>query len=211
MNNYTNQYGYSNAQTNNSGQYDYINGYRNNYVTPNSYVSNQDAMRQNQSAQSMYQQTSPQINNNMQFALVPSMDVAEKATAEKGQTIYMMNQNKPEIYAKAADVFGLQSMRYFKLLEFNPNEERITTQNGQTSSSYVPIEEYNRFVQAASNEIEMLKRNIAELSASAQKPMTLEQTNQQTTNQTNVTKNNTVQNEQESIKNYKDSKIILPS
>lgn len=136
-----------------ASQNPYMNSYRN-FGNYNPY---------NPQAQPMAPQTpsmpiSQQPNNNMQFVLVPSIDVAQNATAEKGQTIYMMNQNKPEIYAKAADGFGLQTTRYFKLIEFNPNEEQQSIQNN-ISADYIPRSEFNQFAAAVSAEIEAIKQN----------------------------------------------------
>lgn len=139
-------------------QYDYLGGYRN-YMPPNPYAQNQPLNGQNQVLPNM-QQPQP-TNNNIQFALIPSREVAQNATAEKGQTIYMMNQNNPEIYMKAADGFGLQSTRYFKLVEFNPEQENQQNQQiMQQSVDYIPREEFNQFVNAASNEIAALKQQI---------------------------------------------------
>lgn len=138
-------------------QYDYLGGYRN-YMPPNPYAQNQALNGQNQMVQNMQQ---PQQTNNIQFALIPSREVAQNATAEKGQTIYMMNQNNPEIYMKAADGFGLQSTRYFKLVEFNPEQENQQNQQSmQQNVDYIPREEFNQFANAASNEIAALKQQI---------------------------------------------------
>lgn len=139
-------------------QYDYLGGYRN-YMPPNPYAQNQALNGQNNMMQNV--QPPQQTNNNIQFALIPSREVAQKATAEKGQTIYMMNQNNPEIYMKAADEFGLQFTRYFKLVEFNPEQENQQNQNMmQQNVDYIPREEFNKFASAASAEIAALKQQI---------------------------------------------------
>lgn len=143
------------------GNYDYGNpnpylgAYRNygNYNPYNSIPNNQ--------TQPMAPQTAPmavpqQTNNNIQFFLVPSREVAEQAIAEKGQTIYMLNQNFPEIYAKSADNFGLQTMKYCRMSEFNPKEEQ-QTQQPNVNADYIPRSEFNQFVAAVSAEIENLK------------------------------------------------------
>lgn len=133
----------------------YLSGYRNygNYNPYNPMANNQTPSIPTQTANMAI----PQQANNMQFVLVPSIDVAQNATAEKGQTIYMMNQNQPEIYAKTADGFGLQTTRYFKLLEFNPNEEKQQAQQVNVTGDYIPRSEFNQFVAAVSAEIENLK------------------------------------------------------
>ncbi len=134
----------------------YMGGYRN-YMPPISYTQNQPFNGQNQTIQNN-QQFQP--NNNIQFALIPSREVAQNATAEKGQTIYMMNQNNPEIYMKAADGFGLQSTRYFKLVEFNPEQENQKNQQiNQQNVDYMPREEFNQFAAAVSAEINALKQS----------------------------------------------------
>lgn len=140
-------------------QYDYLGGYRN-YMPPNPYAQNQPLNGQNQMVQNV--QPPQQMNNNIQFALIPSREVAQNATAEKGQTIYMMNQNNPEIYMKAADGFGLQSTRYFKLVEFNPEQEN--QQMNQQNMDFIPRDEFNQFANAASNEIAALKQQILSMS-----------------------------------------------
>lgn len=152
----------------NGPQYDYLGGYRS-YMPPNPYAQNQALNGQNQMVQNMQQQ---QQTNNIQFALIPSREVAQNATAEKGQTIYMMNQNNPEIYMKAADGFGLQSTRYFKLVEFNPEQENQQNQMVNQNVDYIPRDEFNNFVNAASNEIAALKQQI--MSMSQQTPTVVE-------------------------------------
>lgn len=159
MSNYGNQFGFNPYGNNNGPQYDYMGGYRN-YMPPNYFGQNQGVNGPNQPMPTMPPAQPQQINNNMQFVLVPNIEYAEKVTAEKGQTIYMMNQNKPEIYAKAADGFGLQSSKYFRLLEFDPNSEKQSEQLANTNFDYIPREEYNRFVAAASTEIEALKKTV---------------------------------------------------
>lgn len=150
---------YSNTYS--TPQYDYLNAYRN-YVPPNPYAQNQPLNGQNNMIQNMPQQQQP--TNNIQFALIPSREVAQNATAEKGQTIYMMNQNNPEIYMKAADGFGLQSTRYFKLVEFNPEQEKQQTQQLTTQNiDYIPRDEFTQFTNAASAEIANLKQQMMAL------------------------------------------------
>lgn len=150
---YNNPYG--------SAQYDYLNTYKN-YMQPNPYGQNQSLNGQNNMIQNMPQQQ--QSMNNIQFALIPSREVAQNATAEKGQTIYMMNQNNPEIYMKAADGFGLQSTRYFKLVEFNPEQENKKNQQALTPNvDYIPREEFNQFTNAVSADIANLNQQIVAL------------------------------------------------
>lgn len=133
----------------------YMNGYRSygNFNMYNSMPNSQALSTQLQTAP----MNIPQQTNNMQFALIPSREVAENATAEKGQTIYLMNQNAPEIYMKAADNFGLQNIRYFRLVEFNPNEEKQQAQQPNVNADYIPRSEFNQFVAAVSAEIENIK------------------------------------------------------
>lgn len=146
-------------------QYDYLSAYRN-YMPQNPYAQNQPLNGQNNMVQNMPQQQQPM--NNIQFALIPSREVAQNATAEKGQTIYMMNQNNPEIYMKAADGFGLQSTRYFKLVEFNPEQEKQQSQQTITPNvDYIPREEFTQFTNAASAEIANLKQQIIALTQNA--------------------------------------------
>lgn len=130
-------------------------------MQPNPYGQNQPINTQNNVMTNMQTQ---QPVNNIQFALIPSREVAQNATAEKGQTIYMMNQNNPEIYMKAADGFGLQSTRYFKLVEFNPEQENQQNQQSINQNvDYIPREEFNQFTNAASAEIANLKQQILAL------------------------------------------------
>lgn len=173
----------------NGSQYDYLGGYRN-YMPPNPYAQNQALNGQNTMLQSI--QPPQQQTNNIQFALIPSREVAQNATAEKGQTIYMMNQNSPEIYMKAADNFGLQSTRYFRLVEFNPEQENQQNQQMLNQNvDYIPREEFNQFANAASSEIAALKQqimSIPQLSAPTSPPETV---NQPTTTTNAPKKSNT--------------------
>lgn len=172
MSNFPGQSSYSPYDQYSGPQYPYMGGYRN-YMPSSPYAQNQPFNGQNQGIQNNQQLPAPQPNNNIQFALIPNIEVAEKSTAEKNQTIYMMNQNKPEIYAKAADNFGLQTMRYFKLVEFNPNLENQQQQTTQQNIEYIPREEFNRFVAVASAEIETLKQNIQTIQQPAQNPINI--------------------------------------
>lgn len=138
-----------------NAQNQYLSGYRNygNYNPYNSIPGNQ---QQPMTAQTAPMAVPQQTNNNIQFFLVPSREVAEQAIAEKGQTIYMLNQNFPEIYAKSADNFGLQTMKYCRMSEFNPKEEQ-QAQQPNVNADYIPRSEFNQFVAAVSAEIENLK------------------------------------------------------
>lgn len=142
----------------------YISGYRGygNYNPYQSMMNNQNQSQNQMIPQNMQMQTQP-TTNNIQFVLVPNIDVAEKATVEKNQTIYMMNQNKPEIYAKAADSFGLQNTRYFKLVEFDPSIEMQSQQIQQQNVDYIPRDEFNKFVAFVSSEIETIKNNTSSI------------------------------------------------
>lgn len=133
----------------------HLNGYRN-YMDMNPYQRNVPT-QPIQPAQNQQMNIQPQ-SNNMQFVLVPSIEVAQNATAEKGQTIYMMNQNKPEIYAKAADGFGLQTTKYFRLFEFDPAAEAQMQNNPAQNGAYVTRDEFNKLAAAVSAELEAIKQ-----------------------------------------------------
>lgn len=161
MSNFMGPQNYTPYNPYNGSPYDYMGGYRN-YMPPSSYAQNQTVNTQNGMMQNNQQLPiqPQQMNNNIQFALIPSREVAQNATAEKGQTIYMMNQNNPEIYMKAADGFGLQSTRYFRLVEFNPEQEaQQNQQSNQQNIDYIPRSEFNQFVTAVSAELETIKQS----------------------------------------------------
>lgn len=167
-------------------QYSYMGGNRNNFIPSNSYAQNQFMSQQNQPFQNMQQSPQSQLNN-VQFVLIPNIDVAKNATAEKNQTIYMMNQNKPEIYAKAADGFGLQTTRYFKLVEFNPDQEAQQNQIiNQQNMDYIPRAEFNQFIASVSAEIEAIKQSTQNASSKA-----IEAQSQSLTQTTSSTANTT--------------------
>lgn len=157
------QPGYNPYSSYNGPQYDFMGGYRN-YMSPNIYAQNQPLTGQNQPFANATQMPQQNQNQNIQFALIPSREVAQNATAEKGQTIYMMNQNNPEIYMKAADGFGLQSTRYFKLVEFNPEQENQQNQQMINQNvDYIPREEFNQFAAAVSNELAAIKQGASQI------------------------------------------------
>lgn len=137
------------------------NGYKNfgNYG-PNNFAYSNNVMGQ-QAQPQMAQTNQPQ--NNIQFLFVPSIEVAQGFSAEKGQTVYMLNQNKPEIYAKAGDNFGLQTAKYFRLYEFDPAAEAQAVQQSQQpmNMNFTPRDEYNQFVATVSAEIAAIKQAMA--------------------------------------------------
>lgn len=158
--------------------YPYMNGYRNymqqptmpNMQTPGTNLQSVAPTQQNQQNQMPVQ---PQ--QNMQFILVPNIEVAQNITADKGQTVYMMNQNKPEIYAKAADGFGIQSAKYFRMYEFDPvAEAQAQSQANQPTQQpmidYTPRDEYNQFVAAVSAEIAAIKQAMTNDTPQTTKP-----------------------------------------
>lgn len=167
--------------TYNPGPNPYMNTFRNygNYA-PENYMQ----MQNNQQAlgQPTQQPQAPiQPQQNMQFILVPSVEVAQNITADKGQTVYMMNQNKPEIYAKAADGFGLQTTKYFRMYEFDPAAEaqaqaQANQPTQQLMTDYTPREEYNQFVTAVSAEIAAIKQAMANDTTQTAKPSTAKKT-----------------------------------
>lgn len=62
-------------------------------------------------------------NVNGPFVLIPDRGVIKDAQVERNQTVFFMNQNAPEFYAKSADNLGLCNTKYYRFYEFDPDAE----------------------------------------------------------------------------------------
>lgn len=81
----------------------------------------------------------------LQCIQVPSADYAKSVVLNPNQTLYMVSQNAPELYAKAADSMGVATMKYFKLVEFDPTMEAAQQAVNTQIGNVVSREEFNAF------------------------------------------------------------------
>lgn len=96
--------------------------------------------------QTIPQQVQPQMNGqSLQCIQVPNADYAKSVVLNPNQTLYMVSQNAPELYAKTTDPMGVATMKYFKLVEFDPTMEAAQQAVNNQIGNVVSREEFNQF------------------------------------------------------------------
>lgn len=90
-------------------------------------------------------QQQPMQGQALQCIQVPNADYAKSVVLNPNQTLYMVSQNAPELYAKAADSMGVATMKYFKLMEFDPTMEAAQQAVNNQIGNVVSREEFNQF------------------------------------------------------------------
>lgn len=97
--------------------------------------------------QNVVQQTpqQPMQVSNLQCIQVPNADYAKSVVLNPNQTLYMVSQNAPELYAKTTDPMGVATMKYFKLVEFDPTMEAAQQAVNNQIGNVVSREEFNQF------------------------------------------------------------------
>lgn len=83
--------------------------------------------------------------SNLQCIQVPNADYAKSVVLNPNQTLYMVSQNAPELYAKTTDPMGVATMKYFKLVEFDPTVEAAQQAVNNQIGNVVSREEFNQF------------------------------------------------------------------
>lgn len=87
----------------------------------------------------------PMQISNLQCIQVPNADYAKSVVLNPNQTLYMVSQNAPELYAKTTDPMGVATMKYFKLVEFDPTMEAAQQAVNNQIGNVVSREEFNQF------------------------------------------------------------------
>lgn len=106
----------------------------------------------------MTQSTNPQ--QNMTCIRVTDRESAQKVFVAPNQILYMVAQNRPELYVKATDSMGLGQIRYFKIFEFNPEEEQAQTPVSDQMQNVVTQEEFNNFASAVKATLASIQQNM---------------------------------------------------
>lgn len=101
---------------------------------------------------------------------VPNIEYARSVTLNPNQTLYMVSQNSPELYAKATDSMGVATMKTFKLVEFDPTVEAAQQAVNNQSVNFVSREEFNNFVNNVSNQFSIIQQNIIPQPPATQQP-----------------------------------------
>lgn len=114
------------------------------YKNPYSGIYGPNAQPQPATLGQQPQQQAPQTPA-LQCIQVPSADYAKSVVLNPNQTLYMVSQNAPELYAKAADSMGVATMKYFKLVEFDPTMEAAQQAVNNQIGNVVSREEFNAF------------------------------------------------------------------
>lgn len=105
---------------------------------------------------------------NVPWVYVPSLDSAKQIFCAPSQTIYIMNQNKPEFYVKSANEMGVVDMKvcpfntiglaeYEQGLSANANAEQASFNN-----EFLPRSEFNAFVNNLSQELNSVRQMVSE-------------------------------------------------
>lgn len=132
--------------------YSYANSYRTPYNTP--YNSpGQPPMPQNIGQQPQQ----PMQGQALQCIQVPNSDYAKSVVLNPNQTLYMVSQNAPELYAKAADSMGVATMKYFKLVEFDPTIEAAQQVVNTQIGNVVSRDEFNAFANSVQTQFNALQ------------------------------------------------------
>lgn len=104
-------------------------------------------------------QNAPQ-QSNVNWIQVPNIEAARNVIVQPGQTAWIMNQNAPEIYAKAADNMGVATMRFYKTIEFDPTQEAAKEVLNSQAGNLVSREEFNNFAQNVAAQFNALQQNM---------------------------------------------------
>lgn len=132
--------------------YSYANSYRTPYNTP--YNSpGQPPMPQTIGQQPQQ----PMQGQALQCIQVPNSDYAKSVVLNPNQTLYMVSQNAPELYAKAADSMGVATMKYFKLVEFDPTIEAAQQAVNTQIGNVVSRDEFNAFANSVQTQFNALQ------------------------------------------------------
>lgn len=113
-------------------------------------------------AQSVGQQPvqQPMQGQALQCIQVPNADYAKSVVLNPNQTLYMVSQNAPELYAKATDSMGVATMKYFKLMEFDPTMEAAQQAVSTQIGNVVSREEFNNFANSVAAQFNALQQGL---------------------------------------------------
>lgn len=103
-----------------------------NYLAGIQPTSTTPVTAQNTASQPM--SVMPVQQNGNPFVLVPDRGVIKDAQVERNQTVFFMNQNAPEFYAKSADNLGLCNTKYYRFFEFDPEAEAQAAAQAQAQA-----------------------------------------------------------------------------
>lgn len=137
--------------------YSYANPYRTPY-TPTYTGTTQPVVQQAIGQQS--QQMGAQ-GQSLQCIQVPNADYAKSVVLNPNQTLYMVSQNSPELYAKAADSMGVATMKYFKLVEFDPTMEAAQQAVNTQIGNVVSREEFNQFANSVAAQFNAIQSGLS--------------------------------------------------
>lgn len=148
--------------------YSYASAYRMPY-NPSYGASTQPAPPQAIGQQIPQQQ--PMQGQTLQCIQVPNADYAKSVVLNPNQTLYMVSQNAPELYAKAADSMGVATMKYFKLMEFDPTMEAAQQAVNNQIGNVVSREEFTQFANNVQMQFNALQQGLGSQGNIPSQPM----------------------------------------
>lgn len=121
--------------------------------------------------QNVVQQTpqQPMQISNLQCIQVPNADYAKSVVLNPNQTLYMVSQNAPELYAKTTDPMGVATMKYFKLVEFDPTMEAAQQAVNNQIGNVVSREEFNQFANNVAAQFNAIQQGFSNGNVNLQK------------------------------------------
>lgn len=133
-------------------------GYTSPYNTP--YVNGYTPALPSQQPTPQQPQNVPQQQSNVPWIQVPSIEAARNVMVQPNQTAYIMNQNAPEFYVKAADAMGVATLRSFRFQEFDPTTEAAKQALDSQAGNLVSREEFNKFANNVAARFSALQQNM---------------------------------------------------
>lgn len=151
--------------------------------------------------QNTINQQNRQLQNQQQSTLtcvqVPDLEYAKKVFVSPNQTVYMLSQNAPEIYAKSADAMGVGPIRCFKMVEFDPEAEKTKEIVNNQMETLVTREEFNIFANNVTNALNSFQQTLMQ--------------NQEQNQQQNAGMNGKTQTKKQSKSEQQTSNSLIPT
>lgn len=143
----------------------YQNPYQNQYSNPPMVQQ-----MQMQSVPPMYSQNirpsmaQPQNSTNANWVYVPDINAVREFKPENGQTVYIMNQNKPEFYVKSADAMGMCTTKVcpfeaYDLADYDKKLQSGTSIDAQ--KNLVTQEEFNAVIGNVTSQMNHIQQEVA--------------------------------------------------
>lgn len=142
-------------------------------LQPNGYSYSPNAISNAQNGNFAQVAPAPQIQQqgnatNVPWVYVSSLESAKQIFCAPSQTIYIMNQNKPEFYVKSANEMGVVDMKIcpFNTMSLSEYEQGLSAnaniEQTNFNNEFLPRSEFNAFVNNLSQELNSVRQMISE-------------------------------------------------